>query len=117
MGFIFRTVFWLALAIVILPPEARLGGGRTADFSDVDPNAVLGEAAESASAIGDAVLNTCESNPGLCAAGQNLLDTVGGTVETIAADLEERWQHHNGAPQKMASLEPRHKEKIQARVE
>ena len=117
MGFFFRTVFWLALAMVVLPPQARLGGGETTDISTIDVGAALADAKDSAMAIGHAALNTCESNPGLCLAGQALWTDTVATVTHTVSDAEKQWQKPGEKPRRVAALTPSRTKKIQARVE
>ena len=118
MSFIFRTIFWLSLALVALPPEARLGGGdetaeiRTADLADAvtnAANAVWSSATE--------IISTCETNPQLCKAGVDLVNTslaaAADAANTAAAQLVSEPEK----PLALAeSLKPQSK-KIQARVE
>ena len=117
MGFIFRTVFWLALALVIIPPQNRLGGDDTADFEHVNVVSELQNAASGAWAFGMSFLKTCNTNPELCKAGQDLANTAVETTTKLAADARNGWQKGVAAPQKTAAAEPHHIKKIQARVE
>jgi hypothetical protein len=110
MGFIFRTVFWLGLAMVILPPQARLGGDDTADFEQVDLGRELQNAGSTLWSLGVSALNTCDTNPGLCKAGVELWNTTVRTSTSLAGDAQNQWE-------KEAKAEPRAKAKIQARVE
>ena len=117
MGFIFRTVFWLSLAIVIVPPQARLGGDDTADFQQVDVGLELQNAGATLWSLGTAALNACETNPGLCKAGADLWNTTLNTGGALAVDAQNEWEKLAPPPIELASVEPPAKGKIQARVE
>jgi hypothetical protein len=117
MGFIFRTVFWLGLAMVVLPPQARLGGDDTASLRDINVSAELKNLTTAAWALGDQALRTCETNPGLCKAGQDLVDSAATAAGTVATDLQNRWQAAAGKPRQVAEAQPHRPKKIQARVE
>ena len=117
MGFIFRTVFWLGLAIVVIPPQARLGGGDTADFEHVDLGLELQHAGSTLWSLGASALNACETNPELCKAGVDLWNTTLRTGASFAGDVRNQWEKAPAAPAKLAGTEPRPKTKIQARVE
>ena len=92
MSFIFRTVFWLGLAIVILPPKARLGGGDTADFEHVDLGLEIQNAMAAVWAFGAGTLRSCETNPELCKAGSDLLNTSLSTGADLAGELQNQWE-------------------------
>lgn len=117
MGFVFRTIFWLSLAIVVVPPQARLGGGDTADFEQVDLGLELQQAGTTLWSWGEAALNACQTNPGLCKAGAELWTTTLRTSETLAADAQNEWEKAHPQAVRVAKAEPRSKAKIQARVE
>jgi len=117
MGFLFRTVFWLAVAMVILPPEARLGGDEAPSLEQLDLDAAAAEARQAAWQIGQAALNTCDTNPELCKAGEALWDTTASTVAGVFTDVEKRWRKAEAEPQKLAAVAPQRSKKIQARVE
>ena len=118
MSFLFRTIFWLSLAAVALPPEARLGGGdeaaeiRTADLANAAANAanaLWSSAAEIAS--------TCETNPQLCQAGVDLVNTSFAAAADAANYAAVQLASAPDKPLALAeSLKPQSK-KIQARVE
>ena len=84
MGFIFRTIFWLSLAIVVLPPQARLGGEDTADFRNVDLELEFHNVAFAAWAWASRASVGCDSNPQLCHAAAGLWDTTWKTVGNLA---------------------------------
>lgn len=117
MGFLFRTIFWLGLAAVILPPEARLGGDEQVEFRDIDVGLELHNAAYSAWAFATQAASTCEGNPELCGAAAKLWDTTTATVLSLGADMQERGENLD----ETAEPEPKPKQKsagkIQARVE
>lgn len=117
MGFIFRSVFWLALAIAIVPPQARLGGDEEVDLRDVDVGLELHNAAYSAWQFSTQIMSSCESNPQLCAAGERLWDTTVSTVNTIATEASETLQSRQEKPVRVAEIHHDRKAKIQARVE
>lgn len=117
MGFIFRTVFWLGLAIVVIPPKARLGGDDTADFEQVNVALELQNAGTTLWSLGASALNTCETNPGLCKAGVDLWQTTLTTGARLTDDVQNQWVKVPAAPVQLAEAEPRAKTKIQARVE
>ena len=118
MSFIFRTIFWLSLALVALPPEARLGGGdETAEIRTADlANAAMNAANTVWSSMTE-IASTCETNPQLCAAGIDLVNT---SLATAADAANAAAAHMVSAPEKplalAESLKPQSK-KIQARVE
>ena len=117
MGFIFRTVFWLGLAIVILPPKARLGGDQTADFERVNLSQALENAGTAAWSVGTNALRTCETNPGLCKASLELWDTTVETATSLAGEVQNRLQNVPEPALKTAEARIHAPKKIQARVE
>lgn len=117
MGFIFRTVFWLGLALAILPPKARLGGADTADFDRVDVGIELQNAVAAAWSLGNSALRTCESNPQLCKAGSELWTTTLQTGTSLVGEVEKNLKAQD-LTQLAEVAPPTHsKKKIQARVE
>ena len=84
MTFIFRTIFWLALAIVVVPPQSRLGGRDVADFRDVDIELELHNAAWQAWSLASQTADACDTNPQLCQAGADLWKTAWETASAIA---------------------------------
>lgn len=84
MSFIFRTAFWLALAIVILPPNARIGGQDTADFRDVDIELEVHNLSYSVWAHASNIMQSCDANPELCKATKELWNTAWVTVAKMA---------------------------------
>ena len=83
MSFIFRTVFWLALAIVILPPDARIGGQDTADFRDVDIEMEAHNLSYTLWANASKIMEACDANPQLCKATKELWNTAWITVGNL----------------------------------
>ena len=118
VGFIFRTIFWLGLALVALPPEARLGGGgNTAEFRNVDVALELKNAADTVWSSAAQIMSTCETNPQLCKAGADLVNTSLAAATDVAQDVAAQLvsePHTTLAPAE--SRKPKSK-KIQARVE
>lgn len=84
MGFIFRTIFWLSLAIVVVPPQSRLGGQDTADFRNVDIEQEFHNAAFAAWAWAANLQMGCSSNPQLCQAAAGLWDASWKAVGNLA---------------------------------
>ena len=117
MGFIFRTAFWLALAVVIVPPEARLGGDDTSELEQLDVKAVIDEAGHAAWAISQSALNTCDHNPKLCEAGQQLVDTTFATANAVINDVKNTMRGGKEHPRLRTKSAPHRTKKIQARVE
>jgi len=89
MSFIFRSIFWLALAIVVLPPEARIGGQDIADFRDVDIDYELHNAAYTAWSMASNAMEACEGNPKFCQAAAELWVTTWDTVGEIVNQMGE----------------------------
>lgn len=84
MTFIFRTIFWLSAAIVILPPGSRLGGEEIADFRDFDLEHELRSAAISAWSVATTAAGSCDENPEFCKSATKLWVTGWETVAEIA---------------------------------
>ena len=110
-------MFWLGLAIVVIPPKARLGGDDTADFEQVNVALKLANAGETVWSLGQSALNTCETNPGLCKAGSDLWTTTLNTSAKLAGDVSNQWEKAAVEPINLAEAKPHSKTKIQARVE
>ena len=118
MGFIVRTIFWLGLAMAMLPPEARLGGGDDApNIRDVDVSLAMKNASETLQAWGSKVANVCETNPQLCKAGSDVVNSslaaAANTAGTFAAALRDGTQ----MPLAPAKTVKQASQKFQARVE
>ena len=86
MGFIFRTIFWLSAASVIIPHGSRLGEDEIADFRNADLELELRAAAVSAWSIANAAAGACDDNPDLCKAASRLWDTTLDTAAGIVSD-------------------------------
>src|SRR5437588_812014 len=96
MGFILRSVFWLALASIVVPAEARLGyTDKGARGREVPVSEQVHDAAYAVWGFATQLAQTCDTNPALCAAGQNLMSTV---TDTGASLLKEA-QSHLSAPE------------------
>lgn len=117
MGFIFRSVFWLGLAVVILPPQQRLGGADTADFRDIDVGLELHSAAYSLWAMGAQAGSVCDTNPQLCEAGADLLSASFAAAKGVSAQLADRFASVPEEPLAGAENAQSPSKKIHARVE
>ena len=118
MSFIFRSIFWLGLAMVVLPPEARLGGGsETAEIRDLDLALEFQNASETLWSLGNQIANTCEANPQLCRAGTDMANTALATAANVAEHVTQ--QVADKADRALATAESTETttKKIQARVE
>lgn len=114
MGFIFRTIFWLALALVVVPPQARLGGDEEVEWRDVDLGLELHNAAYALWGLTIDAASACETNPQLCTAAGELMDTAVKTATTVVNDTAVHWAKEPSEPEEIRAAP--HK-KIQARVE
>lgn len=83
MGFIFRTIFWLSAASMIIPHSSRLGGEEVADFRQVDIEQEVRAAVVTAWSLANSAAGACNENRELCAAAGRLWET---TLDT-AADI------------------------------
>jgi hypothetical protein len=118
VGFIFRTIFWLGLAMVVLPPQARIGGGAgDVSWQDVDVAFELHNAAYAVWGWGVDALSSCETNPELCKAAVDLWDTTVATTTGLRAELNDSLKATRVGEEKLAENEHRTPKKIQARVE
>jgi hypothetical protein len=118
VGFIFRTIFWLGLALVALPPEARLGGGDdTAEFRNVDVVAELKTVADTAWSRAGELMSTCETNPQLCKAGVDLVNSSLAAATDVAEGLAAQLVSEPAKPLATAESAKPRSQKIQARVE
>lgn len=91
MGFIFRTIFWLSAAAVILPPGSRLGGDNIAEFRDVDIELELRAAAFSAWTMVSSASQACADNPELCQSVRKLWNVSVSTASDLANQAPEAW--------------------------
>jgi hypothetical protein len=106
MGFIFRTIFWLSAAAVILPPGSRIGGENLAEYRQIDIEHELRSAAFSAWTLAWSASDTCGDNPDLC---QSVVALWNTGVETIAAISEQEsaaWREASSG-QKTSVTSPR----------
>lgn len=118
MGFIFRTIFWLSLAAVALPPEARLGGGdETAEVRTADFARELGNAADVVWSSAAQIMSTCETNPQLCKAGADLVNASLAAAADTANHVAARLVSEPEKPLALAESAKPQSKKIQARVE
>jgi len=114
MGFVFRSIFWLSLALVVVPPHARLGGDEEVELRDVDLGLELHDAAYALWGLTVQAAGACETNPELCTAAGDLADTAVKTATDFATDATARLSKKPFEPAKIRAAP--HK-KIQARVE
>lgn len=115
MSFIVRSMFWLALALVALPPEARLGGGAgEVDMSEVDLGLELHDAAYAAWALVAEAASTCDTNPELCTAATDLVDAAVTTATGLTSEVKENLYSKEQVEPAAAATRLK---KIQARVE
>lgn len=84
MSFIFRTIFWLSAAAVILPPGSRLGGQEVADFRDFDLEYELRGAAMSAWSAATEADASCREYPQFCQSVASLWTIANDTLADIA---------------------------------
>ena len=119
MGFVFRSVFWLGIAMVALPPEARLGGGNgdTAEFRDVDIAEGIKTATATLWAAGDNLMNTCQTNPQLCKAGADLVNTSLAAAANAADGIARQLRSPSETSLATAEETNQKNKKILARVE
>ena len=118
MGFIFRTVFWLSVAMIIVPPQARLGGGDgDVDWRDIDLGYEVHAAAYAAWGLAVDAVSACDANPELCKSAANLWDTTVKTATGVGAELTERWKDADENAEKLAENTKASPAMIQARVE
>ena len=117
MGVIFRSIFWLGLAVVILPPKERLGGADTADFGDVDIGFELHNAAYGLWSLGSQAASVCETNPQLCAAGSDILNASFAAAKSVTTQMADRFASVPEEPLADAENAIERSKKIHARVE
>ena len=118
MGFILRSAFWLTLASIVVPVEARFGyEGKSNDGRDVSVSEQVHDAAYAAWGFAVDVAHTCDTNPAVCAAGQNLISTVADTGASLLKDAQSRLSAPQTAHVADAAPHTGSHKKIQARVE
>jgi len=98
MGFIFRTIFWLSAAAVILPPGSRIGGEDLAEYRQVDIEHELRGAAFSAWTLAWSASDACSHNPDLCRSVAALWKTGVETVTAISEQESAAWQEASSGP-------------------
>jgi hypothetical protein len=113
MSFIFKTVFWLSLAMILIPEEARLGGHDTTSVDQVDLEFEFQAATRAVWAWAGDAMETCEDKPQACKAAADLWVTAWKTVGEIAeaatapgkGDATDS-SHDNKVAQKLAENRP-----------
>ena len=117
MGFILRSVFWLTLASIVIPVEARFGYDGNDTGRDVPLSEQMHDAAYAAWGFAVQLGNACETNPSLCTAGQNLIDTVSETSSSLLQEAEARFMPPKKAHLADASTHAQQHKKFQDRIE
>jgi hypothetical protein len=118
MGFILRSVFWLTLASIIVPVEARLGyNNNGAPEREASLSEQAHDAAYAAWGFAVQVGKTCETNPSLCAAGQNLISTVSDTGASLLQEAQARLAAPKNTHLADASTHAQQHKKFQDRIE
>lgn len=84
MSFIFKTIFWLSLAMILIPEEARLGGRDTTAVDQVDLEFEFQAATRAVWAWAGDAMDTCEDKPQTCKAAADLWVTAWKVVGEIA---------------------------------
>jgi hypothetical protein len=118
MRFILRSVFWLTLASIIVPAQARLGNDSAgASGKEIPVAEQLHDAAYAAWGFAVQVGKTCESNPSLCEAGQNLISTVTDTGTSLLEEAQARFVAPKNTHLADASTHAQQHKKFQDRIE
>ena len=118
MGFILRSVFWLTLASIIVPAEARLGyGDKDAVGHEASFRDQVHDAAYAAWGFATRIAQTCDTNPALCAAGQNLMSTVTDTGASLLKEAQSRLSVPENPRVLEATSHVQQHRKFQARIE
>ena len=118
MGFILRSVFWLTLASIIVPAQARLGYDANGSSGKEIPIAEqLHDAAYAAWGFAVEVGKTCESNPSVCDAGKNLITTVSDTGTSLLQEAQARFTGPKNTHVADASTHTQQHKKFQDRIE
>lgn len=118
MGFILRSVFWLTLASIIVPAEARFGyDGSGTSRADIPVSAQLHDAAYAAWGFAVQVGETCESNPAFCEAGKNLISTVTDTGASLLEEAQARFVGPKDTHVADAATHAQQHKKFQDRIE
>ena len=118
MGFVLRSVFWLALASIVVPAHVRFGSdSRGTDGREVTLNEQIHDTGYALWGFATEVVKTCDSNPSFCDAGKNLINTVSDTGASLLQEAQTRLAAP--ANPRVADASPRaqqHK-KFQARIQ
>ncbi|MYZ48367.1 DUF5330 domain-containing protein [Propylenella binzhouense] len=77
--FVLRSLFWLTMLVMVLPP---------AEGADAPPRVSLFNAVIAAQALVQDVGAICERNPGACSVSRDALALVGRKIETGANIVE-----------------------------
>lgn len=118
MGFILRSVFWLTLASIIVPAEARFGyDAKSADAREGSFSVQMHDTAYAVWGMAAQLPKICDTNPGLCAAGENLVSTVSATGASLLKDAQSRLSAHDNPHVAEASPQVQQHKKFQARIE
>ncbi|MBI1212903.1 MAG: hypothetical protein GC190_15685 [Alphaproteobacteria bacterium] len=118
MGFILRSVFWLTLASIIVPAEARFGyDANDASGKEVPISEQMHDTAYAAWGFAVQVGKTCDSNPALCEAGQNLISTVTNTGSSLLEEAQAYFVEPQDAHVADASTHAQQHKKFQDRIE
>jgi hypothetical protein len=118
MSFIVRTIFWLGLAMVMLPPEARLGSGDdAAEFRNIDLALEAHNMAYGLWSASTKITSVCETNPQLCKAGSDLVNASLAAATNVATDITDRLRSETAKPLATAENDTKTSKKFQARVE
>jgi len=118
MGFILRSVFWLTLASIVVPVQARFGyDGQDAPKRDASVSEQMHDAAYAAWGFAVQLGQTCDTNPSLCAAGQNLITTVTETGSSLLQEAQTRFTPPKNTHLADASTHAQQHKKFQDRIE
>lgn len=118
MGFILRSVFWLTLASIIVPAELRVGyDGRGAGGREIPFSEQVHDTAYAVWGFATQLAQTCDTNPALCAAGQNLMSTVTDTGASLLKEAQTRLSAPENPRLVEAISHPQQHKKFQARIE
>lgn len=81
MGFMFRLCFWLAVTVMIMPPDER--PGALAGTGEINLQERFQATVGTAWSIVSGLSTTCTDNPKLCEAAQALAQTTAATGEAL----------------------------------
>jgi hypothetical protein len=112
------SVFWLTLASLVVPVEARLGyDAKGAGAREVPFTEQVHDAAYAAWGFATQLAQTCDTNPSLCAAGQNLMSTVTDTGASLLREAQSRLSPAEKPRILAAATHAQPHKKFQARIE